>query len=86
MYSLWSIWQYIIIGSDNGLAPNKRQAIIWTNYGLVSWRKYASRGLNEFTAINGNITLRDDSLTVKNKDSCKTTIMVFFHTGMYLAP
>ena len=22
------------IGSDNGLAPNRWQAIIWTNYGL----------------------------------------------------
>ena len=27
-----------IIGSDNGLAPNRRQAIIWTNDGLVYWR------------------------------------------------
>ena len=23
--------QYIFIGSDNGLVPNKREAIIWTN-------------------------------------------------------
>ena len=26
-----SNWQYSIIGSDNGLAPARRQAIIWTN-------------------------------------------------------
>ena len=42
MYSLGSNWQYVIIGSDNGLAPNRRQAIIWTNEGPVYWRMYAS--------------------------------------------
>ena len=26
-------WQYSSIGSDNGLAPTMRQAIIWTNGG-----------------------------------------------------
>ena len=25
--------QYSCIGADNGVAPNKRQAIIWTNDG-----------------------------------------------------
>ena len=28
-----SIWQYSSIGSGNGLAPTRRQAIIWTNDG-----------------------------------------------------
>ena len=27
--------QYFSIGSDNGLAPTRQQAIIWTNDGLV---------------------------------------------------
>ena len=36
-----------IIGSDNGLAPSRWQAIIWTNDGIVYWRIYASLGLNE---------------------------------------
>ena len=27
------IKQYSSIGSDNGLSPGRRQAIIWTNYG-----------------------------------------------------
>ena len=27
--------QYSGIGSDNDLAPVRRQGIIWTNYGLV---------------------------------------------------
>ena len=35
------------IGSDKGMAANRRQAIIWTNDGLVYWRIYASLGLNE---------------------------------------
>ena len=34
------------IGSDNGLAPNRRQAIIWTNDGLVLWRIYRFYELN----------------------------------------
>ena len=28
-----SNWQYSSIGSDNGLAPTRRQTIIWTNDG-----------------------------------------------------
>ena len=43
-----SNWQYISIGSGNGLAPNRRQAIIWTDVGLSYWRVYASPGLNEY--------------------------------------
>ena len=27
---------------DNGLAPNRRQAIIWTNGDLIHWRIYAA--------------------------------------------
>ena len=26
-----------IIGSDNGLSPDRRQAIIWTNANIGSW-------------------------------------------------
>ena len=39
--------QYSSIGSDNGLAPSRRQAIIWTNDGLVYWHIYASLYLNQ---------------------------------------
>ena len=38
---------YSSIGSDNGLAPTRRLAIIWTHDGLVWWHIYASLGLNE---------------------------------------
>ena len=47
----WSLFpriQYCSIGSDNGLVPARRQAIIWTN-DLVYQRIYASLGLNELT-------------------------------------
>ena len=37
---LWFWWQYVNIGSDNGLAPNRRQAISWTNEGMFYWRTY----------------------------------------------
>ena len=36
------------IVSNNGLAPTRRQTIIWTNDGLRYRRIYASLGLNEF--------------------------------------
>ena len=44
--------QYPIIGSDNGLAPTRRQAIIWTKDGLAYWRIYESLGLNELSGIH----------------------------------
>ena len=37
-----SYWQCVIIGSDN-----RRQAIIWTNDGLVNWRMNVSVGLDD---------------------------------------
>ena len=49
IWSLRSNWQYIIIGSGNGLAPNRPQAIIWTSDGLVNWHIQASLGLNELS-------------------------------------
>ena len=35
------------IGSDNGLALNSRQAIIWSNVAMLYWHIYASFSLNE---------------------------------------
>ena len=37
-----SNWQYDSIGSDDGLAPNRRQNIVWTNDGMFCWRMYIS--------------------------------------------
>ena len=47
IYFYGSNWQQSSIGSDNGLVPNRQQAIIWTNDGLVHWCKYALLSLNE---------------------------------------
>ena len=47
MCSLGSNWQYGSVDSDNGLAPNRRQAIIWSNVGKRDWHIDASPGLNE---------------------------------------
>ena len=44
---LVSNWQYDSIGSDNGMAPNRRHAIIWSNVGMLYWRIYASLSPNE---------------------------------------
>ena len=47
-FSQWSNWQWTSTDSDNGLAPNRRQAIMCTNHVLVYWRIYVSLGLNVF--------------------------------------
>ena len=47
-----SYQQYATIGSDNGLAPNRPQTVVWTNDGLISWRIYASPAFIESTNTN----------------------------------
>ena len=42
-----SNWQYVITGSDNGLATNRRQAITWANVDPDLCRHSASLGHNE---------------------------------------
>ena len=49
--------------TNNGLAPIRRQAIIWTNEVLVHWRIYASFGLNV-----SNIPLANDAETFSDKN------------------
>ena len=39
------------IGLDNGLAPNRRQAIIWTNADSIPWCIYAALGEMSFSRI-----------------------------------
>ena len=48
----WSNQQYVIIGADNGVVSNGRQAIIWTNDGLVYWRISASLGFDQLRYVN----------------------------------
>ena len=42
---------YSNIGSNNGLAPTRRQAIIWTNADPIHWYIYAALGGDELTLI-----------------------------------
>ena len=37
MCPLWYNWQYAIIRSDDGLALSRREAIIWTNDGILNY-------------------------------------------------
>ena len=46
-----SNWQSSSIGLDNGMAPNRRQAIIWTNADPINWRIYATLGGDELTQM-----------------------------------
>ena len=46
-----SNWQSSSIGLDNGLAPNRRQAIILTNADPINWRIYATQGGDELTQM-----------------------------------
>ena len=43
--------QYISTGSGNGLVPNRRQAIIWTNADPIHWHIYAALGGDELKKI-----------------------------------
>ena len=38
---------YQVIGLENGLAPNRQQAIIWSNVVMLYWRTYVSLSLNK---------------------------------------
>ena len=41
----------LFIGSGNGLAPSRRQAIIWTNADPIHWRIYAALGGDELNEM-----------------------------------
>ena len=43
----------VMIGSDNGLMPNRQKAIVRTNDGLVYWCLYASLSLKELAQWGG---------------------------------
>ena len=40
--SLTSSWQYRSISINNGFMPNRWQAIIWTNAGMIHWRIFVA--------------------------------------------
>ena len=51
VWSQGSNWQSCGIGLDNGLAPNRWQAIILTNADPINWRIYATPGGDELTQM-----------------------------------
>ena len=51
-------WQKVSIGSGNGLAPVRRQAITWINADPVHRRIYAAQGGHELRNNNND---NDDS-------------------------
>ena len=64
----WSSEQYVNIGSDNGLSPNRWQAIIWTNvdaakrsYGVTKWQWVKGASLQYLVFfIEKNTTYMED--------------------------
>ena len=42
-----AVWQYASVGSPYGLAPNRRQYIVWPNDVLIDWRIYVLLGFDE---------------------------------------
>ena len=72
--SPWFNSQWSSIDSDNGLAPNRRQAIIWNNDGLGHWCIYASLGLGGAVQIH-RCTWPDDCMgEIQNSQTCITIL------------
>ena len=66
----WSLFLrlQLIIGLDNDLAPNRRQAITWTNANPIGWRIYAELGGDELNAsVISIVGLRNGSVSVRCK-------------------
>ena len=85
MCSLYSNWQHVITGLDNGLAPNKRQAsqtIIWINDGLVYWCIFASLSLNELIVAIFRIDINEH--TVNNNTNVRQSYMPHNNLCMFL--
>ena len=76
---LWSNWQLVSIGSDNGLVLIWHQAITWTNVDTDFWSLVLSLGHNELThwgqvnwiiigSDNGLLPVRHQAITQTNAD------------------
>ena len=69
-------WQWASIGSGNGLAPTRRQAIIWTNAGPVHRRIYmhAALGGDQLNIVKRMMTsYHGDSFGITAPLSMETT-------------
>ena len=61
VYSQWSNQQYSSISSDNGLAPTRRQAIIWSNDGL-SYRCIYAKAKRQWSQVGWMLIHHRDGL------------------------
>ena len=59
--------------------PTRRQAIIWTNDGIVYWRIYASLGLNELTQAMTRVILFIRSASVTRRYSVTPSLIDWAH-------
>ena len=50
------------VGLDNGLAPDRRQAIIWTNADPIHWRIYAALGGDKLSHWSIWLRLQTDNI------------------------
>ena len=61
---------------DDGVAPNMRQAIIWTSVDLIHWRMYAALGGDELShQLASDILLDIHKLQWKGKELCVVNIL-----------
>ena len=61
--SLWSNYDNVV--SNNGLSPNRHQAIIWSNVVMFHWCIYASLDFNEIRDAGWEMSLLDRSSKLK---------------------
>ena len=66
-----------IVGSDNGLSPERRQAIIWTNAGILlieplgtNFSEFFKRNSNIFTEENTFENVVCDMLFISSRPQC----------------
>ena len=50
-------WWEVILDLDNGLVPNRRQAIIWTRYDPVQRRIYAVLGAHDLKRLTARFCI-----------------------------
>ena len=67
------------VGLDNGLVPNRRQAIIWTNADPIHWRIYAALRGDELTAnLVFKTSIYGMHLWLRGRDRLTSVWNVFF--------
>ena len=57
-------------GSEDSLAPNRHQTIVWTNDCLTYWRKYAPLCLDEYIHHYGDVIMG----TIESQITCLTIV------------